>query len=348
LGYNGTTPKGTARVVLGTPRGDPLLATWQYGLGRAAAWTSDLQPRWAVEWLGWERFSRFVAQWVGWTLPAPQVEGLEAQAALEADQAVVTAQVTDQAGQPRNFLDVTAALIAPDLSVREVELAQVGAGRYEARADLDDPGTYLVRLNVRDGEETLGQQMLGLVLPYSPEYANAAEGGAAVNRPLLEALARRTGGSELLEPLAAFAHNLTSADRAREVWRGLLLAAALLFPLDVALRRLTVGARDVRRAWAKVWKWAQARLPSGRGATAPRERALGRLFEARRRGQARTTRADASPNAEGIRQSAESRASGAEDVPAPTQSDPDGTSPTTESEDSLARLREAKRRARRR
>jgi hypothetical protein len=40
-GYNGTTPKATARVALVSDQGDPILAAWQYGLGRAVAWTSD-------------------------------------------------------------------------------------------------------------------------------------------------------------------------------------------------------------------------------------------------------------------------------------------------------------------
>jgi hypothetical protein len=280
-------------------------------------------------------------------LPAPQVEGLEAQARLEEEGATISAQVTDQAGRPRNFLDVTAALIAPDLSVQEIELAQVGAGQYKARAPLGDPGTYVVRLSARDGEEALGQQVLGLVLPYSPEYLVVTAGDAGgdvaeetVNRPLLEALARRTGGGELLDPLAAFAHNLPSADRAREVWRGLLLAAALLFPLDVALRRLTVGPRDLRRAWDTASQWVRARLPTRRKAAASGERALGRLFEARRRGQARTTRSS-DPKGFG-------KPLGSEE-PAPGQPSPEPKeSPHAEPPDSLARLREAKRRARRR
>ena len=42
-GYVITTPRQSAQVLLTTPRGDPLLAAWQYGLGRALAWTSDLK-----------------------------------------------------------------------------------------------------------------------------------------------------------------------------------------------------------------------------------------------------------------------------------------------------------------
>ena len=53
-GYNGTTAKPAAQTVLVTARDDPLLAQWQYGLGRSVAWTSDSTGRWARDWLGWD------------------------------------------------------------------------------------------------------------------------------------------------------------------------------------------------------------------------------------------------------------------------------------------------------
>jgi len=359
-GYNGATPKGTARVALGTPRGDPLLATWQIGLGRAAAWTSDLKAQWAVDWVSWEGFPRFAAQLVSWVLPAPQVEGLSARVdiadeASARDDALVRVEALDQASRPRNFLDVTATLVGPDMAVRETTLSQVGAGLYEARAELGEPGAYLVRVTAREGEELVGQQILGLVVPYSPEYTAPAdpggEGGWSVNRALLEALARRTGGGELPEPPAAFTHNLPAADRAREVWRALLLVAVLFFPLDVAIRRVMLGPRDVRKAW----DWMGERLPARR-ARAGRERGdrpervLGELFDARRR--ARTRRASPPPAVGPSRE--EQREQATSPLPAPPPESPGqetGQSPSpgmpAEDGDVLTRLREAKRRARR-
>ena len=52
LGYNGTTSKAAATTVLVSGRSDPVLAQWQYGLGRAVAWTSDATGRWARSWVG--------------------------------------------------------------------------------------------------------------------------------------------------------------------------------------------------------------------------------------------------------------------------------------------------------
>ena len=78
LGYNGTTIKPAAQQVLVSPRDDPLLAQWQYGLGRSVAWTSDSTGRWAKNWIGWNGFSRFFSQLVGWTFPGEESGGIEA------------------------------------------------------------------------------------------------------------------------------------------------------------------------------------------------------------------------------------------------------------------------------
>ena len=51
LGYVATTPKPRAETPLWTDKGDPLLAHWQYGLGRAVAFTSDAKARWGKQWL---------------------------------------------------------------------------------------------------------------------------------------------------------------------------------------------------------------------------------------------------------------------------------------------------------
>jgi hypothetical protein len=343
LGYNGTTAKDTARVALSTPRGDPLLATWQYGLGRTAVWTSDLKRQWAADWVTWDGFARFAAQLVGWTLPAPQVEGLTAQATLEDGRAVVRAEATDEAGQPHNFLDVSAALVGPDLQTTDVALAQVGAGRYEALVELSQPGTYVVQLRVTEGNRVIGQQTLGLVVPYSPEYK-----ASGTNRTLLGELARLTGGGELPEPVAAFVHNLPTTDRAREIWGTLLLVVALLFPLDVAARRVMLGTQDVRRAVA----WLRERLPARRKRAAERERVLGRLFQARARAQERRARTEAPPSSATRPGPPATLGTDAGQAPGevptePSPSLPEGSPPDEGPPQSLTRLREAKKRARR-
>jgi hypothetical protein len=334
-GYNGATPKSTARLDLLTTRGDPLLATWQYGLGRSAAWTSDMKGQWASEWVKWEAFPRFAAQLVRWTLPTPKVEGLEAQARLQDGRAQIDVQAVDESGQPLNYLEGNAVIIGPDLQPREVPIQQVGPGKYHAAADLAAPGAYLVRLGVNQGDQSLGQTTLGLVVPYSPEYKDFG-----VDRRLLGELAGATGGAQLIDPQAAFAHTLPAAEQAREFWWLLLLLAALLFPLDVMLRRLALSRRDWALARAWVSNLVYRRSSTAEAAHPPA--VLGQLFQARDR--ARHRREDAAPAPPSAAPRGPAASTSRPDAPAsPPAAEPPANSP--DPGDSLARLRAAKKRA---
>ena len=351
-GYNGATAKNTARLDLITPRGDPLLATWQYGLGRAAAWNSDLKGQWSKDWLAWEDFPRFAAQLVGWILPAPQTEGLQASATLGGENththgASINLQAVDQNGRPFNFLDVQATVIDPDLNTSTHIVKQSGAGQYQADVPASQPGTYLVRLGVNNGDQSLGQVTLGLVVPYSPEYKSNG-----VNQGLLEQLSLLTGGSELLEPAAAFVRdNLPSSSNAQSIWWHLLLFAALLFPIDVAIRRLVISRRDLSLAR----DWVEQHIPrrdSASTASAQRPQVLGRLFDARQR--ARQRRADYQNQAKEktpVDRSLEKGVTSGQvlhaDQGGESQEQDTPSQSEQQSEDTLQRLRDAKRRARR-
>lgn len=345
LGYNGTSPKSTARKDLLTMRGDPLLSSWQYGLGRSAAWTSDMKGQWASQWVSWNEFARFSAQLVSWLLPAPKVEGLTPQVTLTDEGALIQLDAVDKDGRPLNFLNVTARLIGPDLNTVEVPLDQTGSGQYQAQVPVADPGTYLVWLGASDNQTSQGTVTMGLVVPYSPEYR-----ASGANLGLLTELARLTGGGPLEEPLNAFLHNLPSADSAREIWRVLLVVVALLFPLDVALRRVMLSARDLQKAR----EWLGARLPGFDRPIKREDPILGQLFTARDRARERANRRDA-PRAQDVAQPPTGQAAQPADSPSPANSQPDtsptgevpGPAPAADSGDAMSRLRAAKKRARR-
>ncbi len=334
FGYNGTTPKTAARLDLLTLRGDPLLATWQYGLGRSAVWTSDLKGQWAVDWITWDGFAKFSSQLVSWVLPAPQVEGLTPHITLENGQATLRLEALDENGQPLNFLNAQAVIIDPVLASKEVNLEQTGPGIYQGNFQASEAGSYLIRLGVNDQDhQSLGQQTLGMVVPYSPEYRS---GG--VDLAKLSELAQVTGGGELIDPTQAFIHDLQSASYAREIWQQLLLGVALLFPLDVAIRRLIFGKDDLQKARA----WLQERLrPLSRTARTGQEpKVLGNLFIARDRARRRTAKPE-------IDQSLESSPSPTIMSDAAANQPPPKIKPSAPGDqDTLSRLKKAKKRAR--
>ena len=55
-------------MVLSAPGGAPILALGRSGQGTTAAFTSDIQDRWAAAWLRWDGFGRFWVQLVRQTM----------------------------------------------------------------------------------------------------------------------------------------------------------------------------------------------------------------------------------------------------------------------------------------
>lgn len=54
--YIAVTPKQTAQVSVVSEKEDPILAEWQYGLGKTIAYTSDTSGKWAGDWARWNEY----------------------------------------------------------------------------------------------------------------------------------------------------------------------------------------------------------------------------------------------------------------------------------------------------
>jgi len=252
LGYVATTPKPAAQVILATHQDDPLLTAWQYGLGRAVAWTSDAMGRWAGPWVGWEGFGRFWAQVVRWTLAQSTDLPVGMEVSLQGRTARVVVDAVDDGGGFVNGMEGTVRVVGPTGETADVDLVQVAPGRYEGAFEPWAEGVYLLRLDGRLPDGDAVGMTTGWALGYSPEYAALETDPEAVAR-----LAEMGGGRVLTEPAEAFTHDLRGEGVARDLWPLLLTLATLLWPVDVALRRLALGRRDLERAR----DWIARRLP---------------------------------------------------------------------------------------
>jgi uncharacterized membrane protein len=235
-GYVAATPKPAAQVVWEAEHGDPLLAAWQFGLGRAVAWTSDATGRWGSEWLAWEEFAAFWGGVVRWTLPPPSDADFSLDVAVEGEEARVVVDVT---GPEREYVDgLELALQVGHVSAgvpQELTLEQTAPGRYEGRFAAPESGAYLLRLH---GDRNL---TTGWSRPYPEEYRPG--GGEAP----VERLAALADAEVVGDPSVAFAHDLVGRERGAQLAPGLVLLAALAWPLDVAWRRLALSRRDLAR-----------------------------------------------------------------------------------------------------
>jgi hypothetical protein len=107
LGYNSTKPKPAADILLTSERGEPLLVMWRYGLGQAAAFTSDAKARWASEWLGWPGYGKFWAQLVRGLMRKSDRAGFAIATAEEGDRLTLKIDAVKPDGGFLNQLPIT-------------------------------------------------------------------------------------------------------------------------------------------------------------------------------------------------------------------------------------------------
>ncbi len=237
-GFVATEPKPRARVSLWAQEseGTPLLATWRVGLGRSAAWTSDVKARWARDWVGTEAYTQTFTQLLRWLTATGDASDVQASADLDRGVLTVTVDAFDAEGGFRNFLEGEARVIAPDLTVRSVPLQQAAPGRYVARDRVEADGSHLVGIVLEDSEgNEVGRAVTEAAQPYSPEYK--AQGGGEA---LLAEVARVGRGRSLTSGDARSVFTPPDAPRLvpHALWPALVVLAALLFLLDAAIRRL--------------------------------------------------------------------------------------------------------------
>ncbi|MGB8167167.1 MAG: VWA domain-containing protein [Chthoniobacteraceae bacterium] len=247
-GYVLTTAKPRASTILRTPPDkaepdqlDPVLATWRFGLGVTAAWTSDLGPSWAKDWLDWEKYRPFVKQL------AIELSRVETKTDLRLNTFAAdnsgTITVEDFAKE-ETFLQVEARVAGPRGESISVPLRQIGPRRYQGSFPLWGKGRYQViaaaagRSGATEPEQITG----GFAVPYSPEYLKFRS-----DPRVLQEIARKTGGRVLSATDLDLYHPARQPrESSSPVIDWFLILLACLIPLDVAVRRVQLDWSLIR------------------------------------------------------------------------------------------------------
>ena len=240
LGYVATIAKETSEVLLEAEEEMPLLARWQYGLGKTVAFTSDVKNRWAAEWLAWDGYGKFWPQMVRETMRRRDDENIDLRIEKEDDEAHIVITAFDDEGGFRNELDSQVRVVDPRQNASVIDVHQSGPGTYEARFPVDQRGNFSFRII---GDEAGVER----TLPYSypDEYHFFPP-----DVDLLQEVAAVTGGEYAPRAEDIFATDGQSTARPIPLWPYLAFAALLLYLTDLLLRRVRLfeGATEPQAA----------------------------------------------------------------------------------------------------
>ena len=352
LGYVATTPKTRAEIPLWSDKGDPLLAHWQYGLGRAVAFTSDAKAKWARLWMNWDKYRQFWSQIAQWSMRRLENADFTTEVTVDKGDGLINVEALDDQGNYRNFLNLQATVISPKGERQLVHLEQTGPGHYEARFPTKEVGAYALNLmDIKDGK-LRGSQALGASLNYSPEFL-----ASDPNFNLLRRLAE-SGKGKVLDPMTLsinpFSHDRQKTFQPRDLWETLLKFAIILFVLDVGVRRVQIDRAEWAQAMQKLRRW----LGLGAARSTEAEESLTALLARRDEVRSRQPSGIVAPNPELFRPersvtipdpegpaASDSSTEGVQPVEAPGQTPAEpGQGPAS----TTSRLLEAKRRAQKR
>lgn len=257
----------------------PILAYWRYGLGTTVAFTSDAgsSELWSENWIAEPLYARFWEQVFDYAMRPIENENLTMRAYYHDGQIRVIVQAKDEQGKPDiNLTDLQAEVTLPrgtGQGVRKPQLRfeQKSSGLYEATFPTEQSGSYFIGLRVTRRSMDGGNIKLqdesvraSVTIPYAPEFADMES-----NVDLLERIRQETGGerfdddAETLTEIAnsgqVFRPTPAGFTSYQPMWHWLLYLAAIVFLIDVAIRRIAFERIDFVGPFHKAWLWLRGR-----------------------------------------------------------------------------------------
>lgn len=259
LGYVQTTPKDEATVHLTDRRsGDPLLATWRYGLGRVAAFATEADGPWSGSWTQQDDFATFWSQLTRWS-------------ALTVPSGRARMEVAIQAGVADVVVDVAPDQVVEFPPVARLVHATRGAEVASVLLELDAPGRWSTRLPLPEPDgATYVAQVVGVPgssaeAPLEQAFVNGATAWSVAPamevvdpRDVADALARASSSASG----RSYAEGRLAFTLPRFVWHGSprdwLVIVLAAFTASLAIR---FGGWSLRRTSRRVGPRKTAATP---------------------------------------------------------------------------------------
>ncbi len=235
--YMLTNPKKGAKVQLYTDvkdERDPILATWQYGLGKVVAVTFDPSGSGAGDWIRWPGFGKFWSQAARWSMRDETTSEYRISMPQRRNRTVLRVESydSDQSGilQARLPRGSTSDLIT---------LMPVAPRVYEAVMARRQQGSFPVTIIKRKDGKVANQKTQTVMVSRTADASLDEYRQQHPNRDLLRALAEGSGGKLNPNPQELVAQKREGKRKQLHPMENIMIIAAVFLLLgDISLRTL--------------------------------------------------------------------------------------------------------------
>lgn len=240
-GYVATTAKERSIELLKSFQNDPILAYWQYGLGKTVAWTSDVSGEWSGNYSNWDGNMQMWNNIIKYVSEDNGMEGTYVEVEQNGNKATIKYTTNSFSGDT----SVVAVVYDENGDSKEVELDPKKPGEYEVTIDTKDTGIYTINVQQREKDEVYSSINTAAIMQYSLEYRFYPD------NTLLEEFIASVGGVFIETSSEVFEHKPEFVKARFNLWIPLLLTAMIVFLIDIAVRRFHISFAFVDKQAAK-------------------------------------------------------------------------------------------------
>ncbi|MDE7322066.1 MAG: VWA domain-containing protein [Lachnospiraceae bacterium] len=226
-GYIAATPKTASSPVIVTgEKGDPILTVWQYGLGRTAAWNSDVTGEWTGAFVGDEDYVQLWKRIVDYSTGNANMGEDSVNVVTAGEQTTIDYQ-TDDYG---STTEIQVTMIDPNGETIEEKLHAAAPGKYTIDLTTAQAGLYHFNIRRMEDGEIQNYMTTAAAVQFSDEYKFDVTTDSYLK--FVEQY-----GKLIAEEDPVWTRISTGAKEGYLLTNWLLALAILLFLADVAMRR---------------------------------------------------------------------------------------------------------------
>lgn len=230
LGYIASRAKPRTDVILESPKGDPILSTWQCGLGRTVAWNSDGTNEWTAPFAGWDRYPMLWSNIIHYVISDTDLGGDDLEIVKEGN----TAKVIYETEEYDKNTKVSAVISDENGTNKEIVLDPMKPGSYQADVDSDEIGIYNLSIRKKNGEEVVKNYNTAFANQYSPEYQFSDSAGK------LDGFVKQVGGEILSLDTNVWKTEAKRVDSKMPLTVPLIILSMFLLLFDIIARRFSI------------------------------------------------------------------------------------------------------------